>query len=404
MIRRLIGPVRASTPAKHSRRWRGLAAASLVVVSGAVLTPQLEPSASAVTAANGTSAPGQLQRQFVIGVWKEYPGAFQYWKALGINTLVGAPKSTTPNYVCAWDAAVAANKMLEAREPINQVPSADCGKTSGRIIAWMHPDEPENGSWGGSEKPIPVETIGRMYRADKATNPDRPVWLNLIGGPLAGHYGIPTDNKYAQYADWISADDYPIAARHNPPVGMIAREMDSTYAIGSRQAGRLAFIETGVVSPGRPAVTPAIMRGEIWEAVIHGARGIVYYTYNTNGPGTKPITVNNTTPDIRAMMQSQNWILSHLPVGLLQGLVNPPSMAVSVPGPLDAGWRANSKGRYVIVLNTSGDWVRKTMRLQGMGHSRWLSVFAERRSSFVNHAGYLTDTFAPYAAHIYYIG
>lgn len=403
-------PIAEATPRESARskrplRWRVLAVGSLVIAAGGVMVPHLEP-ASGVTATTRVAAPGTMRNKFLIGVWLAYPGGFTYWKSLGINTVAGMPVppgGRNPlTYAGDWDAAVAAHGLLEARRPISDRPDTDPGRISSRMVAWILPDEPENNFAG---PPVPVSTIARMYKADKVANPNRPVWISLIGGPLAGGYGIPVDRKYATWADWMSADDFAVAARRSPPIPDIGREMEGLSQVGSRFAGRMAFIEAGQISdPPRPVVTPQQMRAEIWEAIVHGARGIVYYTYTTNGPDTLPISVNNTTPAIRAMMKSQDWVIAHLPVGALQGAINPSAVAVSARAPLEAGWRASSRSRYMIVVNTSPQTHRMTIRIQGLGRHRSLSVFAEHRSIHLSTNGYATDTFAPYAVHVYCIG
>lgn len=390
-------------------------------------------SANAAIATKSTATVGKLPSTFLIGVWEQpinpraqnandVHGAdnFAYWKSLGINTLVEIPQNgyTVQQYI-DWDNAAAAAGLWTMRRPFNDNPSVDHGGST--QIAWNLPDEPDKVLAPAHMTPAQIKAF---YQADKAANPSRPAYLSLVGGAMA--YGWkcgPTNqiacgaNTLAPYADWLSADDYPFDAGRpaGTQIRVIGKEMDALFKMGKPSAPRMAFIETGHIGNNRKTVTAAQMKAEIWEAITHGARGIIYFAnrtpvaYNAQGQKITPTTTYDNSalskggqPGVPAMIKSQNALLKSLQ-SALAGVINPTGISVSVSGALDAGWRKASTGRYFIVVNTSGSTVRQTIRFNGVGGNKGAAVIGERRSVHLNGAGQVTDSFAPYAVHIYQV-
>lgn len=415
-------------------RRRLVAAGAITVAVGTAYAVPGTPSASGAIASYPAAPGGFLRSHFLIGTWeqpissRQHSGTsatgvsnnFAYWKSLGVNTLVEIPQLgySAAQYV-AWDQAAAKVGLYEMRRPFADNPSADSsGRNASNMIAWNLPDEPDKAQAPAHMTPAQIQSL---HDADKQANPSRPVYLSLVGNLLmcgsclttASSLGGPEKPYGAALSssDWLSADDYPVDAGHNPPISIIAREMSGLFQVGSRYAGRMAFIETGHIgNTTRTPVSAAQMKAEIWESVVHGARGIIYFSdttpqvKNSAGQWTTPTTTyDNTGPSTRnipATMKSQNALLASL-TGVLQGTINPSGISVSVPAPLDAGWRANASGKYFIVVNTSATQVRKSFKFNGVGVNKNASVVQERRNVWINGSGYGTDTFAPYAVHIY---
>ena len=140
------------------------------------------------------------------------------------------------------------------------------------------------------------------------------------------------------------------------------------------------------------------MRAEIWSAVIHGAKGIVYFPQQFN-----PFKFDATPADVSVQMSKQNRILTELgPILTLPA--NPKGLKVSVAAPLEAAWRKNEKGSYVIVLNLSDQPQKgQAIKLSGFTGGKAKLLNEEDRTVDLGNTG-LIDDFGPCDVHVYKIG
>jgi hypothetical protein len=95
------------------------------------------------------------------------------------------------------------------------------------------------------------------------------------------------------------------------------------------------FIESGAFAAGNPVITPDQFRGEVWEAIIHGARGIFYFPVQV----TPHFKYDVTPPAVAAEMTKQDATITKL-ADVLQGTINPRSLGATVPAPLQVAWRS----------------------------------------------------------------
>src|SRR4051812_8381543 len=119
------------------------------------------------------------QNTFPIAVWLQNPHNAAKFKAAGINLYVGLWRGPTEDQL----------RELEAADmPVicGQNRSALDHRDNPLIIGWMHGDEPDNaqslGSGKGYGPPIKPEVIQGNYERIRATDPTRPVLLNLGQG------------------------------------------------------------------------------------------------------------------------------------------------------------------------------------------------------------------------------
>jgi hypothetical protein len=85
----------------------------------------------------------------------------------------------------------------------------------------------------------------------------------------------------------------------------------------------------------------------------------------------------------------------------LQSEVNPKHLRVTVPMPLEAGWRSSPRGDYVIVANSSPRRLRARVHIQGARRVSSLSVVGENRRVGMAKSELIQDNFDPLAVHIY---
>ena len=148
-----------------------------------------------------------------------------------------------------------------------------------------------------------------------------------------------------------------------------------------------------------PGVTPGQFAAEVWGAINHGARGIIYFPQQI-GYGFK---YDNTPQTILDEMKTQNARLQSLGGPLLSPL-NPAGIEVMLGPGLQGSWRSYNGSSYFIVTNvTSQALDAGQVQLVGtpMGAAS-ATVRGEDRSVATSDGGF-TDSFAPYETHVYVV-
>ena len=222
---------------------------------------------------------------FPIGVWMQSPTRAPAYKAIGINTFVALWSGPTEEQLAILknnDMFVVASQNDVGLHSINR----------GIIKAWMHGDEPDNaqpigmGLYGSC---IPANEVVRRTREMKARDDTRPVMINF-GQGLANEYWrgrgpCSGDENYysvaARDVDILSFDIYPVGSSSPQVKGKleyVARGITRLMKLADNGQKVWAVIETTALDPGH-AVSPAQVRAEVWMAIIHGARGIVYFVH-----------------------------------------------------------------------------------------------------------------------------
>jgi hypothetical protein len=149
--------------------------------------------------------------------------------------------------------------------------------------------------------------------------------------------------------------------------------------------------------PGSPSPTPAQVRAEVWDTVIHGARGIIYFPQSFT-PG---FSYDNTAPDVAVEITNINAQLTSIGAAL-ESPIDPPTAGVTANAPLEATWRTFGGHNYYVVFNYSNGTVTQQVALKGAGSAGSATVQGESRSVALSN-GTFTDTFAPYQVHIYVV-
>jgi hypothetical protein len=331
----------------------------------------------------------------VIGVWQQPTNSFDKWKGRGINTMVGYEglSGTVSNET--WSAA-AVNKGLYMIRQANADPRKDIGQKN--LLAWMLPDEPDyhNTSY---------QTPLAQYNALKAVDKNIPVFENFSGSSALWHYGNWGEADYKNYlksADWVSNDLYPMNA-HNRPSALDAPgqavQLLSNWSGGKRQ---FAVIEASDQQlPGKeygyPGPTADQFRAEVFNAIISGATGIIYFPQRI-GDGFNFDAMNSS---VEAEMKKTNGRISRIGAALMTSK-NPSGVSMDVDGALRVTWRKYNGKTYFVVLNNSNATVSASMDVHGVSASG-ASVDGENRSVAIRN-GTIGDTFKPYEAHVYVVG
>ena len=147
-----------------------------------------------------------------------------------------------------------------------------------------------------------------------------------------------------------------------------------------------------------PGPNAGQFRFEMWDAVIRGAKGIVYFPFSFT-PGFK---FDNTPPEIDAEMRKQHPRLLEIGPALLSN-VDPPSIGMRLPDGLEGTWRIYNGMKYFIVLNsTDQPLANQQIKLRGAGAATSATAASESRTVPISNST-ITDSFGPYETHVYIV-
>jgi hypothetical protein len=242
-----------------------------------------------VPAADGPYPKGlpQAPESFPLAVWLQSPANADRYRTIGINTYVGLWTGPTDEQLDALDKA-------GIRLICGQNQRSLRFKDRPTIVGWMHGDEPDNarslGRGKGYGPPIPPERIIESYRKIRQADPDRPVLLNLSQGVAwDGWYGrgVRTNHpedypEYLKGCDIASFDIYPVSHEKAEIAGKlwyVPKGIDRLRRWTEGRKDVWCCIETTRIHNLDHKPTPEQVRSEVWMALIHGARGIIYFAH-----------------------------------------------------------------------------------------------------------------------------
>jgi len=347
---------------------------------------------------------------FPIAVWLQDPKNASRYKAIGINLYVGLWKGPTAEQLLVLE---------KAEMPVICAPTEYGLKNQDRriIVGWMHEDEPDNAQSLGPEKgygpPITPERIPADYRRIHLLDPSRPVLLNL-GQAVAWNdwYGRgvrtrhPEDYaQYAQGADILSFDIYPVTHDRKEVSGnlwLVGQGVERLRDWSQDRQPVWACIETTHISNPQVRPTPEQIRSLVWMALVHGARGLVYFAHEF-----KPRFIEAgllTYPEISQAVGKINRQVAGLAPVLnsptLSGLATASSSNPAVPIHVlnkDYGGTV-----YVFAIAMRDGETTGRFRAPGLGPQATVKVLDENRS-IAARDGEWEDSFQAYGVHLYQV-
>ena len=397
---------------RQIRRWITFSAAMLLLASAAVPDGQAAPKAAPAQAGGGQ---GLLlgQGHFPIGVWLQSPANAAKYQAAGINLYVGLWQGPTEEQLAALKAANMT--VICSQNAVGLAHRADP-----TIAGWMHEDEPDNAQpikdpvtgKPGYGPCVPPAHIIADYARLRAADPTRPVLLNLGEGVAndewIGRGSGASLNDYGQYVhgcDIASFDVYPIAGLGKPdgenylwyvPKGV-------TRLIGWT-AGRKPVwtcIEcTHIGSDRKP--TPRQVRSEVWMALIHGSRGLIYFVHEFQ-PKFSEHALLDDAPMLAGVTEINHQIQALAPV------LNSPTIAQaatvrssSAQTSIDLMVKRQGKTTYLFAAGMRNGAASGAFTVPGLPKTAHAEVMGEGRTITVK-SGKFSDAFGPYDVHLYRI-
>lgn len=349
-------------------------------------------------------------RSFPIGVWLQAPRNAARYKELGVNLYVGLWKGPTAEQLDALDAADMPVICEQNEFALTQLERPT-------IVGWMHADEPDNAQalpddkgWGPPIAPAKVvEHFQRMRSAD----PTRPVLLNLGQGVAwdgwhgrGSRSGHPEDYlEYVRGCDIACFDIYPVA--HDKPavagkLEFVGRGVERLRGWCPPEQRVFACIETTQVGGAGRCATPAELRSEVWMALIHGARGIVYFVHEFKPKFVEAGLLAN--PEMARAVRELNAEVARF-APLLDA--HDARDAVTVESsPRDVRiallCRREAAGLMIFAVAMGAARTAATFEVRSADRAPKVEVLGEERRLELRN-GRFADTFEGYAVHIYRI-
>ena len=337
---------------------------------------------------------------FPIAVWLQTPASAQKYKDIGINLYVGLWEGPTQEQIDALEKA-----KMPVVCAMNDWAKAHLDNKT--IVGWMHDDEPDNAQalpgGKGYGPPVATDKIVADYHRMKVADPSRPVILNLGQGVAwDGWYGRgdrtnhPEDYAaYAKGCDIASFDIYPVTSP--PPVqGDLAFVGRGTQRLRSWTAPNQkvwACIEATRIGNPNVKPTPAQTKELVWQAIVHGAQGLVYFSHQFAPKFIEAgiLADEEMSNGVRAINQQVQSLAPVLNSPDVKGTVS-----VSSAQPVDVLVKRRGKELYVFAVSMSKVATDATFKVRG----REAEVLGEGRTAPFS-SGVLRDHFEPFAVHLY---
>jgi len=397
---------------RQIRRWITFSAAMLLLASAAVPDGQAAPKAAPAQAGGGQ---GLLlgQGHFPIGVWLQSTANAAKYQAAGINLYVGLWQGPTEEQLAALKAANMT--VICSQNAVGLAHRADP-----TIAGWMHEDEPDNAQpvkdpvtgKTGYGPCIPPASIIADYARLRAADPTRPVLLNLGEGVANDEWigrgsgaSLSDYGQYVQGCDIASFDVYPIAGLGKPdgenylwyvPKGV-------TRLIGWTEGRKPVWtcIEcTHIGSDRKP--TPRQVRSEVWMALIHGSRGLIYFVHEFQ-PKFNEHALLDDAPMLAGVTEINRQVQTLAPV------LNSPTIAQaatvhssSAQTSIDLMVKRQGKTTYLFAAGMRNGAASGAFTVPGLPKTAHAEVMGEGRTITVK-SGKFSDAFGPYDVHLYRI-
>ncbi len=269
------------------------------------------------------------------------------------------------------------------------------------VLMWSWEDEPElnvaGSEHGGARDAGPdgASTMRALMNESHALDPNHPVALNLYGYD-------PARTRLSGYlwpewtADVYSFDYYPVGARHKGAtftefVALTDRFQQYTFGL----TPWFSVIEaSGAANP-----TPQQMRSEVWLSIIHGIKGISWWHPWAEVPAGNLAEMASITKTIEDLTPA---ILANPTGRTIQSSQTAPGARVDAMVRQTPGYIWVFAARLTDFGEENHPPLATEFTVSGMTGSQTAAVYGENRTVPVAN-GVFTDTFAPYAVHIYQI-
>jgi hypothetical protein len=336
--------------------------------------------------------------------WLQCPGNIAHQASLGINTFVGdGCGGAASAYLDACSAQGAWGVM-----------SPDDTSVAGHaaLLGWIFGDEPD--LQGNQVEPA---TLLTQYQALETTDPHHPTFLTLTSGFYSED--SPPDwmggdrsryTGYCQATDLVGFDIYPVYGWCRPDwlykVGAAQAELATTYAPGKATYQWIEAVKTSgqwcdIAARGADdGPYPEEIRNEVWQALVHGATAVGYFTHSWECPGYSQFCLSAAQETELTRTNAQLTALTR-PL-LASAYYGGVTVVVAGGGKVDAMVRGHGGKLYVFAVSLEPTAKMVTLTLPFMPPTFAVQVYDESRTLAASGTAFV-DTFDPLGVHIYVI-
>ena len=244
------------------------------------------------------------------------------------------------------------------------------------LLAWYLYDEPEAGV---------LDRVQQGYALVRELDPEHPI-VTVHVSPEAG-------TRFVPFTDIFAVDPYPVP---NLPLSVVWGHVSRSRALVGPQKSVWAVIQAfAQAGPRRPAryPTPVELRNMVYQALVGGATGIMYFSYAWEG------NLEERAPALFAALGPVNRELEVLAPVVLEGDRPEREPRVNAFGDVRSLVREWAGRTYVIVVNVGTSAVLVEVHPRGPTGAAAESLFDARRLEVVNDR--FVDTLEPYGVRVY---
>ena len=350
---------------------------------------------------------------FPIAVWLQGPQNAKRYQEAGINLYIGLWQGPTEKQLA---------DLKQAGMPViceqNEVGLAHVNDPI--IVGWMHGDEPDNAqpikdaqgrrTWGPC---IPPQKIVDDYERMRQVDPTRPILLNLGQGVANDRWhGRGSGAKLSDYetyvkgGDIISFDVYPVASNIGgngaEQLWLVAKGVDRLVNWTKGLNKRIwNCVECTRIDGGNQA-TPEQVKAEVWMALTHGSTGLIYFVHQFKPKFCEWALLEDPVmlPAVTAINKQIHALAPVLNTPTVPDAVEVTSSEPDVP--ISTMVKRYEGATYLFAVGMRNKATQGTFRLQDVPAQAKVEVIDEGRELSLQN-GTFSDSFGPYAVHLYRI-
>lgn len=283
-----------------------------------------------------------------------------------------------------WGKPLSDNEAQALRNRLNDI------KDHPGVFAWYLADEPEL-------RPALPERLRRIYEVCRDTDPYHP--CIMLNDTIAGIF------KYVDSGDILMPDPYPCFIQG----GLAAQPIEKTskFIKACQEAGKgrkaiwvtpQAFNYGDYGRKNQRGPTATELRNQLYQAVVHGAKGFLWYTYSHT----------HNYPDLDLGMRWLSFEVADLKAAILADPAEVVALDVDAPEPdhIHVSPRFVDGHLTIFAVNTATRPQDVTLTLKGAGAKALAKqapfrVVSEDREIRLASANTFSDRFDTYQTHIY---